>query len=628
MTADTAKPAIVADHLTKVYRLYERPQQRILDVLGFGRRGNYTEHFALDDVSITVSRGERLGLIGRNGAGKSTFLKLVSGVTPPTSGSIKVNGNARALLEIGTGFHPEFTGRENAKAYFAQLGISGRQASKLVDEVIDFAELEEYIDQPIKIYSTGMKLRLMFATSTVTAPDILVLDEVLGVGDAYFTRKSFERINELSSREGATLLLVSHDIYTSARICDRMVWLEKGRVVFDGEPKDAVKAYEDSIRQQEEARLRAKSLLALKRDQAAPPKFKRRTAQTETVQVEVTSPDGGPLAAPVWFRSVRLLRGELELAALPLFAHAVDGGALDAEGTCWGEVAAWQGEQARPMRDFGSPFHRVSGSFSPVPVATAEPEEMTLLVDWGADVAVHVLVSCRMGTRLVARRNLKVGGLGWERTELAWGTAEAESSPIEEAPERAAVFGTGRIRIGDVHLYDTSGQETHTFWHGDPFHLSFDYEIRDPDLEENCDIVVAILRGGVDTACRVLTRSLLLSYTQARTGTIELALDRLMLGTGLYTASVLIGRNGYYERESHMFYSVNPEVHACLRDLVEFSVRARGILADGTPWVAEGAWRLLPSRPTDFSCMTPPPPKARDENSYSCGQPINTQRLG
>src|SRR5579875_2938176 len=138
MTSAT-KPAIAARHLTKVYRLYERPQQRILDLLGIGRRGSYTEHFALEDVSITVARGERLGVIGRNGAGKSTLLKLVSGVIPPTSGSIEVNGNTRALLEIGTGFHPEFTGRDNAKAYFAQLGTPGRRASRPWAEVVAFA---------------------------------------------------------------------------------------------------------------------------------------------------------------------------------------------------------------------------------------------------------------------------------------------------------------------------------------------------------------------------------------------------------------------------------------------------------------------------------------------------------
>jgi ABC-type polysaccharide/polyol phosphate transport system ATPase subunit len=591
MTADTAKPAIVADHLTKVYRLYERPQQRILDVLGFGRRGNYTEHFALDDVSITVSRGERLGLIGRNGAGKSTFLKLVSGVTPPTSGSIKVNGNARALLEIGTGFHPEFTGRENAKAYFAQLGISGRQASKLVDEVIDFAELEEYIDQPIKIYSTGMKLRLMFATSTVTAPDILVLDEVLGVGDAYFTRKSFERINELSSREGATLLLVSHDIYTSARICDRMVWLEKGRLVFDGEPKDAVKAYEDSIRQQEEARLRSKSLLALQRDQRHP----RR--EPEAVQVEVASPDGSPIAAPVWFRSIRLLAGAQDLAQLPIVDGGTPGSTLDLEGTCWGDVSEWEGAPARPMRDFGSPFHRVSGTLLVPQRVLVEVHQLTLAVELGAETSIGLRLSCRIGQHLVARQLLEVGGRKWEHFGITLGQATPAVLPEEDLRERATVFGTGRIRITGARLLDAFGHETFDFWHGDPFLFSFDYEIRDPELHENCDIAISIQRGGVDTSCRIFTRTLHFNYYDASEGTVDMALEHLMLGAGAYSITVQIARQDYYDREGHLFYTINPDVHVAVRQLVDFKVNAKSVIAQSTAWVAEGHWVLRNKTP-------------------------------
>ena len=184
--------------LRKVYRLYAGPGYRFLDTFGMlgNRQGAYTEHAALNGVSLDIRRGEKVAFIGRNGAGKSTFLKLVTGVIEPTSGSIKVSGKAHALLQIGTGFHPDFTGRENVYAYFAQLGLTGRRADAKCAEVIEFAEIEEYIDQPIKPYSTGMAVRLMFATSTVITPDLLVLDEVLGVGDVYFAQKSFMRMKE------------------------------------------------------------------------------------------------------------------------------------------------------------------------------------------------------------------------------------------------------------------------------------------------------------------------------------------------------------------------------------------------------------------------------------------------
>ena len=591
----TDTPVVVTEHLTKIYRLYERPQQRILDVLGLSRGGKYTEHHALDDVSISVGRGERLGIIGRNGAGKSTFLKLVSGVTPPTSGTIRVEGNARALLEIGTGFHPEFTGRDNAKAYFAQLGMAGREAAPLIDEIIEFSELEEYIDQPLKTYSTGMRLRLMFAAATVVAPDILVLDEVLGVGDAYFTRKSFERINEMAQRDGATLLLVSHDIYTSARICERLIWLEKGKVVFDGDPKDAVKAYEDSIRLQEETRLRSKSLLALKRDQG--PVDRR----SPTVHVEVALPDGSPIEAPVWFGAVRLLSGGEEVGALPVTADVADNGALDREGTCWGDVAEWGGKPARAMQDFGSPFHRVAGTILLSEAGPFEPRSLTLALDWGADVPVELTVSCRTDQYLVARHTVPLGGHQWEHLELALGDDVAGATAVESSPERAAVFGTGRIRITLAKLLDSSGLETFNFWHGDPFTLQMDYEVRDPELDEYCDIAVSILRAGVDTACRVFTRSLAISYQSAQTGTIEVTIERLMLGPGPYTINIQIATNGYYDRAAagagQLFFSINPDVHVAIRELTDFSVKAQTAVPEAAAWVANGTWALLEAAP-------------------------------
>src|SRR5439155_5038450 len=220
--------------------------------------GAYTEHTALDGIDLEIRRGEKVAIIGRNGAGKSTFLKLVTNVIQPTSGSLRVVGDVHALLQIGTGFHPDFTGRENVRAYLAQLGITGAEAARRSEDAIAFAELEEYIDQPVKVYSTGMAMRLMFAASTAITPDLLVLDEVLGVGDAYFAQKSYERMREMCERNGSTLLLVTHDIYAATRMCDRVIWLERGAVAMDGGASEVVKAYAESIRAQEEHRLRLK----------------------------------------------------------------------------------------------------------------------------------------------------------------------------------------------------------------------------------------------------------------------------------------------------------------------------------------------------------------------------------
>ena len=249
--------AIRARDVRKVYRLYASRRDRVLDMLGLlGRARAGREVAALDGVSLEIARGEKVAVIGRNGAGKSTLLKLVSGVTQPTSGTLDVSGAVHALLQIGSGFHPDFTGRQNVYAYFAQLGITAAEAERRLAEVVDFAELAEYIDQPVATYSTGMAVRLMFSASTAIVPDLLLLDEVLGVGDAYFAHKSFERISALCARQGTTLLLVTHDLYSAARVCNRIVWLDRGRVLLDGDASFVVKAYEESIRHQEEARLR------------------------------------------------------------------------------------------------------------------------------------------------------------------------------------------------------------------------------------------------------------------------------------------------------------------------------------------------------------------------------------
>src|SRR5579864_9229142 len=185
--------------LTKAYRLYRNSSDKALGIFNIrlGRFGAYTEHLAIDRMDLDIRRGERVGIIGRNGSGKSTLLKLISRTTTPTSGLLEVDGDIHVLMNLGTGFHPEFTGRENAYAYLAQIGIRSSQADVLVEELATFAEIGQYFDQPLATYSSGMQVRLMFAAATVVSPDILLLDEVLGVGDAYFIHKSFARLRAL-----------------------------------------------------------------------------------------------------------------------------------------------------------------------------------------------------------------------------------------------------------------------------------------------------------------------------------------------------------------------------------------------------------------------------------------------
>jgi len=261
-----SETAIRLTGVGKMYRLYRRPADRVVDALGvnrllFWRRDYFQEFWALRDLNIEAKRGDRLGLIGANGAGKTTVLKIIAGNTPATNGSVTVNGRVQALMELGTGFHPEFTGRQNIRASLSYQGLSGAQIRHKEDEIVDFAELEAFIDQPIKTYSAGMYARLAFSTATSIEPEILIIDELLGVGDAYFVGKCIERMRVLTSG-GTTVVFVSHDMASVQRLCDRVLWLNRGRIEAQGDTLTVAKLYLRHMREREERRLRALNLRA------------------------------------------------------------------------------------------------------------------------------------------------------------------------------------------------------------------------------------------------------------------------------------------------------------------------------------------------------------------------------
>lgn len=254
--------AISIKDLGKMYKLYKNPRDKIKDAFGlnFYKKNYYKEFWALRDINITVKKGERVGLIGHNGAGKSTLLKAVIGNIQPTEGTIRMKGNVQALLELGTGFHPEFTGRENIKASLAYQGLSVKKIASAETEIIAFTELGEYIDQPVRTYSAGMYSRLAFAAATAVCPEVLVIDEVLGAGDAYFMGKCVERMRNLTSEEGTTVLFVSHDLQSVQALCDRVIWIDSGKVRYDGEVLRGIKLYTQAVRKNEELRLKIRDM--------------------------------------------------------------------------------------------------------------------------------------------------------------------------------------------------------------------------------------------------------------------------------------------------------------------------------------------------------------------------------
>lgn len=247
----------------KAYKIFGSKLDNFVDALSLNRllpwyRSKPLEFWALRGIELELGRGRRIGIVGRNGAGKTTLLKLITGNLSPTTGSVQVKGRVQALIDAGTGFHPDFTGRENVRVSLTLQGFSPRQIEASTEEIADFTELGEFLDRPFKTYSSGMMARLVFATATAIKPEILIIDEILGAGDAYFLGKSNERMRQLVD-SGASVLLVSHSMEQITLICDQAIWLDRGRIVKSGPSLDVVTAYGQYIRVLEDRRLKARN---------------------------------------------------------------------------------------------------------------------------------------------------------------------------------------------------------------------------------------------------------------------------------------------------------------------------------------------------------------------------------
>ncbi len=234
------------NNVTKIYKLFKNDKKRLLYT--FFKKIKYQEKRAVDNVSFKIERGESVALFGKNGAGKSTILKMITGVAFPTSGTIEVNGRVSALLELTSGFDPEFTGRENIYLKGQLLGIKNQEIKELEQEIIDFAEIEEYIDQPVRTYSSGMKARLGFSINVNIRPEILIVDEALSVGDEEFKNKCTTKVNEIIKNDNVTLLFVTHSTQMAKEFCKRGIVMEKGKLKFDGNIDDAITRYEKTLK--------------------------------------------------------------------------------------------------------------------------------------------------------------------------------------------------------------------------------------------------------------------------------------------------------------------------------------------------------------------------------------------
>lgn len=247
--------AITVSNLGKAYKLYPNRWSRLGEWMLPFNGPRHQLKWILRDVSFQVAPGEAVGLIGINGAGKSTLLKLITGTTQPTTGAVQMQGTVAALLELGMGFHPDFTGRQNVYMAGQLIGLTVDEIAALMPDIEAFAEIGDYLDQPVRVYSSGMQMRVAFAVATARRPDILIVDEALSVGDTYFQHKSFERIRQYR-RAGTTLLLVSHDKQAIQSVCDRAILLDGGRLAREGKPEEIMDYYNAMIAERENSTLR------------------------------------------------------------------------------------------------------------------------------------------------------------------------------------------------------------------------------------------------------------------------------------------------------------------------------------------------------------------------------------
>ncbi len=579
-----SETAIDIQDLIKVYRLYKKPHYRFLDVFGllWNGKGAYSENKVLDIDRLSIRRGEKVAIIGRNGAGKSTLLKLIGGVVSPTSGHVKAQGEVHALLQIGTGFHPDLTGRENVLSYLVHMGASQSETQDSLNDIIEFTELEEYIDQPLKTYSTGMGVRLMFATSTAIAPDILILDEVLSVGDAYFVQKSYERMKSLCDREGTTVLLVSHDIYSASYVCERMIWIDRGRIVLDGACSDVIKAYETSIRLQEENRLRQRVLKSNEKDE------REEGFEGYRIFFQIVPENRLNMTETLPIKALRLSCEDNMLNEITMQEGLGKGegafGSLIIEDSSWGVPYQKNGSWWRDFQTFGSIFHRVPFQFTIPHDLLNKP--LTIEVEWLDQGLKTYFLECygedgqtvcyELETQ--GDRNIRTVSVPIEMTRPQEGMNQFQQlhglSSQSDLSVSGKRIGNKRLQIEKVVIEDGKGLEKLLFAPNEEMDIVISFQVMDKQFSDSPTFMATILKNGFSSVTRMMCDDLHVEASGGTIQTLKMKLRPHRLGPGEYSLNVGIFDHGYLNQTVTPHCSINPMVIDLMRDCAFIEVNS------------------------------------------------------
>ncbi|HZS62303.1 MAG TPA: ABC transporter ATP-binding protein [Gemmatimonadaceae bacterium] len=553
-----------------MYKIFSSRSGRLIDALGLpGKaRASYREFWALRGIDFTLDRGERIGIIGRNGAGKSTLLRLITQNIEPTEGTLRVGGDVQALLETGGGLHPEFTGYENIRASLSFLGLRPKEITEAERGIAEFTELGRFLDQPFKTYSTGMQARLAFAIATTIRPEILIVDEVLGAGDAYFFAKSSARMRELLD-SGAAVLLVSHALDQVVRFCTEAIWIDRGRIVDRGPSTEIVKSYEKFVRQLEDRRLRARNEKSLSSRYDA---FER---ESYTDHILVTF-EG---AFIVW--AVELTRdGQTE--------DSVDvGGPQDADPAQSASVVLDSSTWSAPSTEAGDLCRRVETSGSVL--------FHLWLLHGSSAYAVRVracgrgTLTGRHGTTILCSEEFESDGPAW--FSMALDTRRGQGSTgLSTSDTRVSRWpGEQSLLIERVHL-ESDGTERAVFAPGES--MSLYIEARSHATGQlPVTPAATIYRSDGILATNFVGQRFDVDVRPDQLLVFRLGLESLNLGDGLYLASVALYRR---------LAADAPQVYDLLDRSYEFEVRGNEVFDNGV-FRHDAEWTVKHSSPVGSS---------------------------
>lgn len=535
--------AIVIEGVGKTFRRFQHPGWRALDALGFGvPKSRYDEFVALHDIDLKIRRGEKVALIGRNGAGKSTLLRVISGQMRADTGRVAICGSVQALMELGTGFHPDFTGVDNIRSSLAYQGVSPGSVGPLIDEIVEFTELEKFIERPVREYSAGMYARLAFAVATSVTPDVLIIDEILGAGDAYFVGKCIQRMKSLTT-QGATVLFVSHDMSAVQLLCDRGVWIERGTVRADGDVLAVSKAYLASVREDEELRMRARSLSLSKSALASD------AMRSEIAIYRLLGEGGQPPRHPAAVAEIRF--GDDARTLGSIVAHESGSASrfiFERGATNWSSAELVDGRTSRKFGRYGGKYLHAPWQIDWSGAGNAARWMEIDLLPSASDVLMLEFFDEQQQKYVpLAQIGRGAGAGGWQTHRVALPDRLAPAPlPSAASLDLQALhpddrYGDGPIKITAFGFISDEQERRHTLISGETAMAVIAYAAEAPVADPVA--VVAVYRPDGTCALQVSSnRSGLALGKVSGEGQITVVFSPLLLGPGDYIASVALFR--------------------------------------------------------------------------------------